>query len=54
MKMFMSCTDDYGRQVHLTLKNRYDVLKRNMNAVFYGDPKIDIRPFPNSGDYSIF
>jgi hypothetical protein len=48
MKMFMSCTDDYGRQIQSTLKNRYDVLKRNIYAVLYGDPKVDIRPFPNN------
>ena len=48
MKMLMSFIDDYGRQVHLALKNRFDVLKRNIHAVMYGDPKIDIRPFPNS------
>ena len=44
----MSCTDDYGRQIQSTLKNRYDVLKRNIYAVLYGDPKVDIRPFPNN------
>ena len=48
MKLFMSFTDDYGRQIHLALKNRFDVLKRNIHAVMYGDPKIDLRPFPNS------
>jgi len=50
----MSCTDDSGRQVHLALKNRFDVLKRNLYAVLYGDSKIDIRPFPNSRGVPFF
>ena len=52
MGMFISCTEDYGRQIHFALKNGFDVLKRNIHAV--GDPEIDIRPFPNNSGSHFF
>lgn len=50
----MSCTDDYGRQIHYALKNRFDVMKRHIHAVVHGDPKIDIRPLPNMRGAAFF
>ena len=52
MGMFIYCTDDYGRQIHSALKNRFDVLKRNIHAV--GDPEIDIGHFQIIVDHSFF